>query len=101
MVGGEETPPHNVLSDEVDGSGNEGASLKSRNGGMVVRRSPPSCDLSNGGAMAGAEALTASNCKTWGCEWVNKPSSRDLNERGASGGGRSHPSLKSQNRGDG
>ena len=36
VVGGEETPPHHVLSDEVDGGGNEGASLKLRNRGMVV-----------------------------------------------------------------
>ena len=41
MVGGEETPPHRVSSDEVDGGGNEGASLKLRNGGMVVSEEAP------------------------------------------------------------
>ena len=46
--------------------------------------------------MAGAEALAASNCEMWGCGWVNKPSSRDLNERGASGGRRSPCCLKSR-----
>jgi len=41
VVGGEETPPHHVLSDKVDGGGNEGASLKSRNRGMVVSEEAP------------------------------------------------------------
>ncbi len=41
VVGGEETPPHRVSSDEVDGGGNEGVSLKSQNGGMVVSEEAP------------------------------------------------------------